>query len=231
MSEMRSENVFHAGFVLIGTGATLGQLMPFDIGIIGRVMTSPNATFAHLSGNADAYLGQSVAVFLVSSVLAAIVIIPYGVAFGYEGESDWGQSLSHLASILVSGTVAPLVVHLVGRRLGGSPHWKQTFVVLFHANVLLAVAAVPVAALVLVASVESGMQYDVSALQYDVPYAYVYYSIVVAISVWILVVTVKATKVVHSFGTAKAFGVIVLSIGVSYTASAIFEAGVSLVRG
>ena len=202
--------------------------MPFDVGTICRVMTSPNATFARLSGNADAYLVQSVVVFLVSSVLAAIVVIPYGIAFGYEGKPDWGQSLSHLASVLVSGAVAPLIVHMVGRRLGGSPHWKQTFVVLFHANVLLAVAVVPVAALALVAYMESDTQYDISALQDDVPYAYAYYSIVVVISAWILVVTVKATKVVHSFGTAKAFGVIVLSIGTSYVATALFEAGVSL---
>lgn len=201
--------------------------MPFDIWTICRVMTSPNAAFARLSGNADAYLVQSVVVFLVSSVLAAIVIIPYGVAFGYDGESDWGLSLRHLAAILVGGAIAPLVVHLVGRWWGGSPHWKQTFVALFHANAILVVAVVPVAALVLVASVESGTQYDVSALQYDVPYAYAYYSIVVAISAWVLVVTVKATKVVHSFGTAKAFGVIVLSIGAAHAVTVLFETGVS----
>ena len=201
--------------------------MPFDIWTICRVMTSPNAAFARLSGNADAYLVQSAAVFLVSSVLAAIVIIPYGVAFGYDGESDWGLSLSHSASILVGGAIMPLVVHLAGRWWGGSPHWKQTFVTLFHANVILVVAVVPVAALVLVASVESDTQYDVSALQYDVPYAYAYYSIVVAISAWILVVTVKATKVVHSFGTAKAFVVIVLSIGAAHAVTVLFETGVS----
>lgn len=201
--------------------------MPWDIGTIIGVITSPNATFARISEDADAYLVQAVAVFLVSSVLGAVIIIPYGAAFGYDGKPDIGQSLIHLASVLVSGAIAPLVVHLVGLRWGGSPHWKQTFVVLFHVNVLLVVAAVPVAVLVLVASAESGTQYDVSALQYDVPYAYAYYSIVVAISVWILVVTVKAIKVVHSFGTAKALGVIMLFIGAAHAVTVIFEIGVS----
>ncbi len=193
-------------------------------------MTSPNATFARLCNDPDAYLGQSIVVFLVASILGAVIAVPYEIIYENTGELGWTPFLANMASVLASGVVSTLVVHLAGRRLGGSQNWKQTFVTLFHVHVLLVVAAVAVGA-IWVAVPPSDLQHSVLTLQQDIGLALAYYAVVVAVSAWIIVLSVKAIKVVHAFGTAKAFGLLVLSVVAAYAVILPFDLSVLLDAG
>ena len=77
----------------------------------------------------------------------------------------------------------------------------------------------------------SDMQHSMLTLQQDIGLALAYYAVVVAVSAWIIVLSVKAIKVVHAFGTAKAFGLLVLSVVAGYAVILPFDLSVLLDAG
>lgn len=123
------------------------------------------------------------AVFLVASILGAVIVVPYEIIHGHAGGSSWAPFLVNVASVLVSGVVSVLVVHLAGRRFGGSHDWRQTFVTLFHVHVLLVVASAAVGA-IWAAVPPLDMHHLMLAFEQGIELALAYYAIVVAVSAW-----------------------------------------------
>lgn len=160
-----------------------------------RVITAPNSAFADIRDDADRYFPWSLGIVVFVSALAAA--IEYRSLYVIIGI---------IAGILSSFAFAALI-YVFGRLFGGNKSWKPVFSVIFYTEIIIAPAAIVVTLI--------GQMQHVAFWNLSIVIA-----VLMPLIVWAMVVTVKAVKVVNGFGTAKAFGLIVLAIVVTVAAAA-----------
>ena len=214
----------------------------FDPNVILRVITAPNSAFAQIRDNDEKYFASSIGIFLFASaigllVMAPFVMMPLDDAY-YETFDendvdvdipvDWADAILFVGISIISGIISNVLFYFIGKKLGGNTSWKKVFSVLFYAYV-------PVIPMMAVLSVLVFLMWG-SLTAMDPPYlmepdadeeeifsligpvlGYVGLMAIIAIGfvVWIFVVSVKAIKTLNGFGTAKAFGLIILVIIIS----------------
>lgn len=220
----------------------LFRLSSFDPKVILRVITAPNSAFAQIRDNEERYLASSVGIFLFVSVIGLLVMIPfimiplddayYEIFEKNDADVDipvdWTDAILFVIISMISGIISNVLFYFIGKKLGGNTSWKKVFSVLFYAYV-------PVIPMMIVLSVLMFLMWS-SLTAIDPSYligsdadeseifsligpalGYVGLMAVVAIGfiVWIIVISVKAVKTLNGFGTAKAFGLVILVIIIS----------------
>lgn len=202
------------------------------LGVALRVMTAPNSAFAQIRDNDGRYFAWSVGVFVLGSLLGSILFAPLDPA-----SEEWEGAVLFAGVNLLTGMIFPAVIYLVGRRFGGNESWRKVFSVIFYTYVLIFPAFVAFVVLTLLAGgfsmwallaemgqpdfFESPEAVDRARTLMDVVLGYVGLLGIgaFAFAAWVVVVSVKAVKAVNGFGTAKAFGLIVLALAVSAVAA------------
>ena len=160
-----------------------------------RVVITPNSAFAEIRDNADRYFPWSLGIIVFLSILFA-VIEPAALSSEYQLIIAAGMATGIAVSILGS-FVSTAVIYLLGRLFGGNKNWKQVFSAIFYAQIIAIPAYVVIALGELTFSTTYGLPWELV--------------LVLALIVWAVIVVIKAVKVVNGFGTAKAFGLIVLA--------------------
>ena len=128
-----------------------------------------------------------------------------------------------IGSSLLSGFVSAMLYYFIGKSLDGNKNWKKVFSVIFHIEAVAIPITIIMAILVFLmwgsfTSIDSSVLLDPNLDEEDVFSllgSFIGYVMLVAIigigfAIWGLIVTIKAVKTVHGFGTAKAFGFIIL---------------------
>lgn len=209
----------------------------FDLGLILRVITSPNSAFSQIRDNHEKYFVQSIGLLIFSSVLGILIVLPF-VTMPLDdayfesidntgnmnslpsGETDviWSVGLS-----ILNGFISAVLFYFIGKKLGGDANWKKVFSVIFHTNVV----AIP---MIIVLSILIFFMWDSLTLieptfifEPDVNNEEIWSTLVpllgyvallaivgIGFFVWLIVILVKAVKIVHGFETGKAFGLVVL---------------------
>ena len=209
----------------------------FDLGLILRVITSPNSAFSQIRDNHEKYFVQSIGLLIFSSVLGILIVLPF-VTMPLDdayfenidntgnmnsipsGETDviWSVGLS-----ILNGFISAVLFYFIGKKLGGDANWKKVFSVIFHTNVV----AIP---MIIVLSILIFFMWDSLTLieptyifEPDVNDEEIWSTLVpllgyvallaivgIGFFVWLIVILVKAVKIVHGFETGKAFGLVVL---------------------
>ena len=209
----------------------------FDPSIILQVITSPNSAFSQIRDNEDKYLPQSIALLIVSSILGGLVVLPFAMMplddayFDFEGAEEindtfpLGESAVGLSigSSILSGFVSAFLYYFIGKSLDGNENWKKVFSVIFHIHAVTIPITIIMAVLVFLmwgsfTSVDSSVLLDPNLDEEDVfsllgsffVYVMLLAFLGVGFAIWALIVTIKAVKTVHGFGTAKAIGLIIL---------------------
>jgi len=212
-------------------------LSSFDLGLILRVITSPNSAFSQIRDNHEKYFVQSIGLLIFSSVLGILIVLPF-VTMPLDdayfenidntgnmnsipsGETDviWSVGLS-----ILNGFISAVLFYFIGKKLGGDANWKKVFSVIFHTNVV----AIP---MIIVLSILIFFMWDSLTLieptyifEPDVNDEEIWSTLVpllgyvallaivgIGFFVWLIVILVKAVKIVHGFETGKAFGLVVL---------------------
>jgi len=179
---------------------------------------------------------------LFASVIGLLVMIPFVMiplddAYYQSFEEndidvdipvDWTDSILFVGISIISGIISNILFYFIGKKLGGNTNWKKVFSVLFYAYV-------PVIPMMVVLSVLVFLMWS-SLTAIDPSYlmasdaddeeifsligpalGYVGLMAIVAIGfvVWIFIISIKAVKTVNGFGTAKAFGLIILVMIIS----------------
>lgn len=207
--------------------------MYFDLNVILRVITSPNSAFAEIRDNEEKYFVQSIGILIAVSFLTILVIVPFLVIpfddvyleefnnflFGIDNVDI---VLSVISSI-ITGFVSAALSYFIGKKIGGNKNWKKVFSVVLHTNVIVFPMMLIFSLLVFLMlgslvslDIPSLVDEDLSeqeALTAVGPMlGYVGLIVVTAIVfvIWIIVVSVKALKVVNDFETGKAFGLLIL---------------------
>lgn len=195
-----------------------------------RVITAPNSAFAHIRDSDGTYFAWSVGIFVLASVLWSVSFASLDADLEY-----WETAALYVGTDLLSGVVFGAVIYLVGRQLGGNGMWRTVFSAVFYTGVLALLAFALFAALALLAGGISPLAFLADADRWDFEsledgelsgevmddildlLGYLAVLVVggIAFVVWTVVVLVKAVKTVNGFGTAKAFGLVVLAVAVS----------------
>ena len=201
-----------------------------------RVMIRPNSAFTEIRDNDRRYFAWSVGIYVLGVVLLSVITVPLDdPASGY-----WEAGALSTVVFIPSGIISIAMIYLVGRWLGGNASWKKVFSAIFYAYVyaipmfvVLMALMLPTVGLMPLNPLDGPGPADVgiheitseslSAFQDIITFWIVLTGIMVAFAVWGLVLLVKAVKIVNGFGTAKAFGIIVLGSVVSIVIFAPFS--------
>jgi len=212
-------------------------LSSFDLSLILRVITSPNSAFSQIRDNEEKYFAQSIALLIISSILGGLAVLPFVMMplddayFEFEGTEnidntfpleDSAVGLS-IGSSILSGFVSAILYYFIGKKLDGNTNWKKVFSVIFHIHAVVIPITIIMAILLFLmwgsfTSIEPSILLDPNIDEEDVFSllgSFIGYVILLAILgigfvIWGLIVTIKAIKTVHGFGTGKAFGLIIL---------------------
>ena len=220
--------------------------MPFDLGVILRVITSPNSVFAQIRDNEEKYFAQSIGIFIVSTILGVFIILPFvmiPINDAYlEGVDDANlptDSISIVLGVMVGflkGIISFVLIYFLGKKLGGNKDWKKVFSVIFHTYVPVIPMMIVVSVLVFlmwVSFAEIDPEYLLSSDIDEEQVLFVMwpmlgYAVLIAIFaivflVWIIVISVKAIKIVNGFETGKAFGLLILVMIITSAVSVVFN--------
>ena len=210
----------------------------FDLNVILRVITAPNSAFTQIRDHEQRYFVQSVGLLIFSSILGMLVVLPFVIIpfdeVFFENIDDFSQPLDGIdvimvvVSTMISGIVSAVLFYFIGKKLGGNTNWKKVFSVIFHTYVPTIPMMIVLSALMFLmmdslAPLDSDILMS-SELDEDqilsifgpfIGYALLLTGVAIAFVVWIFIVSVKALKILNEFGTAKAFGLIVLVMIIS----------------
>ncbi len=203
----------------------------FDLGLILRVITSPNSAFSQIRDNQEKYFAQSIGLLIFSSILGILIVLPFvmiplddvyleNMDSIPSGETDviWFVGLG-----ILNGFISAALFYFIGKKLGGEPNWKKVFSVIFHTNALAIPVIIILSILIFfmwgsLTSIEPTylLEPDVndeeiwSSLVPILGYVALVVLATIGFFVWLIVILVKAVKIVHGFETGKAFGLVVL---------------------
>jgi len=220
--------------------------LSFNLDIILRVITAPNSAFAEIRDNEDKYFVPSVGLFLFTSALGALVLLPFVmIPFDdayFEGVDDVdlptgdADVVLFVGNSILSGFVSVVLFYFMGKNIGGNANWKKVFSVIFYTHVPAIPMTIIISILVFLmmgsfASIDSSyfMAPDgneeklLSVLGPILIYGGLIAIVGIVFVVWLFIVSVKAIKVVNGFGTGKAFGLLILVMIISTIVSALIS--------
>lgn len=162
-----------------------------DLALALQVIIRPNQTFATLRDNDHQYFLPSIVVVLLLAVVYAVLDSAAPPIAGQQATNAAASfGLTIIGIVASAGTL-----YIIGKALGGNKSWRKVFTVIFYAEVV----GIPmVVASVLLSLLPLSLQGAAFVMM-------------IAVLIWAIIIGVKATKVLNGFGTAKAFGILILS--------------------
>ena len=217
----------------------------FDPNVILRVITTPNSAFAQVRNNEEKYFAQSIVLVVFTSILGALLLVPFIMIplddLYFEGDDNDNFPTDNTdVSLFVgintlNGLFSAVLFYFIGKKIGGNTNWKKVFSVIFHTHVPLIPMSVILSILLFlmmdsIASIDSSLLMELDEDEEQIlsligpmlGYVGLFVTVTIAFVVWIFVVSVKAVKTVNGFGTAKAFGLIILVMIISSIVTAPF---------
>ncbi len=169
-----------------------------------QVIIHPNSAFAAIRDNDRKYFQFSIGIVLLLVILPNVLITILSVVISPDAFDTTSYDMAYLVAATLgvnalSAIAYAGIIYLSGRAWGGNSNWRKVFTVIFYTYVIEIPAVFVVVAVVLL-SIPLGL-YMISPTL----------TATVAVVVWVVIITIKAVKVVNGFGTAKAFGIIVLA--------------------
>ena len=183
---------------------TLPVMIRDGLNMCLQVILHPNSAFAAIRDNDHKYFQFSIGIVLSLVILPnALITVLSAVTFpGAFDTTSYAVAYSVAANLglnALSTAAYAGIIYLSGRAWGGNSNWRKAFTVIFYTYVI-EIPAVFVVVAVTLLSIPLGLYMITPTL-----------AATAAVVVWVVMVTIKAVKVVNGFGTAKALGIIVLA--------------------
>lgn len=165
-----------------------------------QVILHPNSAFATIRDNDQKYFQFSIGIVLSLVILPSALTTALSAAISPDAFDTLAYSVAADIGLTALGAAAYTgIIYLSGRRWGGNSNWRKVLSVIFFTYVIEIPAAFVVVAVTLL-SIPLGLYMITPTM-----------AVSAAAAVWVVIITIKAVKVVNGFGTAKAFGIIVLA--------------------
>ena len=209
----------------------------FNLSLILRVITSPNSAFSQIRDNEEKYFVQSIVLLIISSFIGGLTVLPFVMMplddayFEFGGTENIDNTFPledsavgfSIGSSILSGFFSAILYYFIGKKLDGNTNWKKVFSVIFHIHAIVIPITIIMTILLFLmwgsfTSIEPSILLDPNIDEenvFSLLGSFIGYVILLAVlgigfAIWGLIVTIKAVKTVHGFGTGKAFGLIIL---------------------
>ena len=209
----------------------------FNLSLILRVITSPNSAFSQIRDNEEKYFVQSIVLLIISSLIGGLTVLPFVMMplddayFEFGGTENIDNTFPledsavvfSIGSSILSGFFSAILYYFIGKKLDGNTNWKKVFSVIFHIHAIMIPITIIMTILLFLmwgsfTSIEPSILLDPNIDEenvFSLLGSFIGYVILLAVlgigfAIWGLIVTIKAVKTVHGFGTGKAFGLIIL---------------------
>ena len=202
----------------------------------------PNTCFANVSENTKYYVTTSVVIFLIagaSTILSTVLNTSY---WNHDGQSYLDFSVMSLLLSVIHNVLRNFVlivaIFFVGRKLGGDATFKKTFSVLSYCLIPVIVGAlvIPIAltfasSMLFIGGGGSYMGGGTLDLDPDLSPSYaldfassviISNGLSIAFGAWMLILFLKATKIVHGFNIKKSIITVASGIAIMFLSQAAF---------
>lgn len=191
------------------------------IASIYGVIKRPNNTFREIFEDGNYYFKPSVIILILSSFFTVSFTILSGSIsdiptneLGYFLDAEI-QIIDSVVNIL-GGFLIVVLIFYVGRMFRGSKNFRGVFSVASYSLIPILIGGILVSIflyypplLEYISGIDSGDS------RFLTLFWVMYFVILFPCSIWTLILTVKAIKIANNFGTAKAFGIVVLALIIS----------------
>lgn len=209
---------------------------------IADVLVRPSTCFANVSDNPKYYFVSSVAIFVIAGTSAFLSSMLNASYWDPHGQNHLNFSAASLlppiANTVLQNIVLITSIFWVGRKLGGTSCLKKTFSVLSYCLVPVTIGAVLIPVGMMFVSQMSftdatGVYLGGGSMDADpdlspsyaldfASSAIISYGFIIPFAVWILVLFLKATKIVHEFNMKKSIITLVSAIALMYLGNVAF---------
>ncbi len=186
-------------------------------------MKSPDKTIREIYDNEGNYLVSSVIILVLASIFSTGIAsgpLDEGIAaasqFGMWMSDDPVDWVTDSIFVILDSVVLIAIIFLIGKMFGGIGNFKKIFVVISHAVLPVAIGGIIISAIFfsLLSTIPYTIDGEDSLFQYLGIVSYL--GVMVPLSIWSLIISIKALKIANGFGTGKAFGIILLASLISF---------------
>lgn len=187
------------------------------------ILKSPDKTIRKIYDNEGNYFVSSVIILVLASIFSTDIAsgpLDEGIAsvsqFGMWMSDDPVDWITDPIFVILDIVVLIAIIFLIGKMFGGINNFKKIFVVLSHAILPVAIGGIIISAIFF--SLLSTIPYTIDGEDSQFQYLglMLYLGIMIPLSIWSMIISIKALKIANGFGTGKAFGVILLASLISF---------------
>lgn len=185
------------------------------IRLVISVMTRPNQTFREITNHDQSYFVFAIAIFALSSFFfvgyiseESIVSLPVTEG-GFVLDARY--QIQSFGEFVLWNILFIALVFYLGIKFGGNNNFKKVFSVITFAMIPMLIGGVIMHVFALYSPFVEGISgIDKESSDFAGLFWYLYF-IYIPFVIWTIILTIKAIKIVDGFGTAKAFGILILS--------------------
>jgi len=186
-------------------------------------MTKPNHTFRAIAENNQSYFVVAVAILVIASFFfisltndqpdPSLVVSEFGYVWDVEYQAE------SFAKAVLWNLVSIVLMFYIGMKFGGSNSFKKVFSVLAYALIPVVVGGIVLHVFFMDPTLlENITGIDRESAEFSGLFWVLYFAFIPFV-IWSFILSIQAIKIVNSFRTAKAFGVLILSSAVVYAIS------------
>ena len=203
------------------TAGSSGKGMQGAAAALYGVMARPTATLRRISDDPAAYLAPSAAILAALVVLGAL--FPLRIFAPPAGEIEWDGALYALVTGPIDALLPILGVFWIGRRWGGNRSLRRAFPTLAYCvvPVVLGIVTVRAAWGLYDLAVPEPLFHDGLARTtwFDFAGGSIQHAVGLLPLGWMLLLHVKAIRVLNGFGYARSAAILALAVLIMYAAS------------
>ena len=203
------------------------------------VLIRPNTCFANISENSRYYYTSAVIVFVLAAVSAFFSSILNTWFWSHDGENFLNFSLMPLllstSHTLLQNLVLIVAIFWIGKKLGGATNFKKVFSAISYCLIPASIGAIliPVGMILVTQLFFGGTEVRRGSIDLDPDLLPSYaldfasstiisYGFLIPFAAWILVLFLKATRIVNDFDFKKSIITVVLGIVIMYLSQMVF---------
>lgn len=194
-----------------------------QLNTIFGMLKSPNQSLHEICGNEDQYLVSSVIILIFASVFSINMAsgplddtIPSVNQFGIWFSDEPIYWITDGLLGLLGSIVLIVIIFVLGKKFGGIDNFKKIFAVVSHASLPVVIGSVVIFAIFFALSSTMSDSVDETYSEFQYFGMVSYFGVLVPLAIWSLIISIKALKIANSFGTGKAFGILLLATVISY---------------
>ena len=189
------------------------------------ILKSPGQALQEICSKEDRYLVSSVIILILGSLFAVDMasgpldesiasVKQFGVGVSYD-PVYW---ITSTIFGLVENIVLIAIIFMISKKLGGFGSFKKIFVGISHATLPVVIGGIIITAVFFTLSSTMTTPEAIGDAESEFQYFGMvsYLGVVVPLSIWSLIIAMRALKIVNGFGAGKALGIILLASIVSF---------------